>query len=265
MSSMTSFRPFIPVFADPRAFTSSGDIISRLRESFTSCSVAAVDTNNFFASLNAKSTIMAVLPGIVGETSYYHQLIGDAGMAKIKDFVERGGILLTACAGSYYITEQTKYAPPWGPEKSRSNPRALFNGLALGPIPGSAFVPNKTTQFEDITLVPVLYEGADGNWLTTEIAYGNGPALYNYPEDKNTTILAHYETVLGRPPAIVWKKMGAGAILWLGALPYIGPQVLGPNATTLQKTMVARLTTHEDGRKDLWNNITARINAHLKI
>lgn len=256
----------VVVYDDAEAHTSVSVLMPCLKDSFSGMMVKTAATPEFLRTLKGSPGTLAVIPGIWGEKSSYYDLLGgEHGMRGIRDFVERGGLLMTICAGSYLVAQKTEYVPPWGPARSRVNPAPLFNALARGPVSPMAVNPGHAAfWYDDCTVLPVSYKDTEGNWQTAGFAYGNGPALLDF-EDKGVEILARFNTASAQPVAAAWKTMGAGAVLWLGILPYMGydPTCENIGMPKLDRLM-AELKPHEAARRQFWDNLASRMKNHLQ-
>lgn len=259
--------PIISVYSEREARTATDSIAKSMRHSFTGHDVRLESTELFMRRLRENSADICILPAIFGEQSMYHEFLGQRGMGDMRDYVERGGVLVTICAGSYYICANTRYTPEWGHPKGRTNPTPLFNALAHGPIASEAKKPGDPSEapYEDIVLTPLTYRTADGEWLTANIAYGNGPALFPHENIPGLTVLARYAKERDFPAAVAWQERGAGAILWLGALPYLGATPLQAMPGSPQADLLEQLAQNEPGRRDFWNSLTNRIKTHLNL
>ncbi len=254
----------IVVYNDLNARTSISGLFPFLEKSFPHLPVETADTASFLDCLKDHD-IMAVIPGIYGEECRYYDLFGgDRGMKAIEDFVQKGGLLMTLCAGSYLVANKTEYMPPWGPSKERVNASPLFNAVAIGPLAGLAQKPEKDLWYSDCSVVSVSYKKPDGRWEKTGIAYGNGPALIPHTQPPDFETLACYDEIPGRPVAAAWQTRGQGAVMWLGVLPYIQYQ---PAERTSKiealRQLMENLMPHETGRHEFWNSLVGRIEKHL--
>jgi glutamine amidotransferase-like uncharacterized protein len=265
MSRQAARKP-VAVYSDQKAMTAVSELFPRLQSSFPDRIVKGVETDEFVHTLTTNSAAMAVVPGICGETcNYYDMLGGKDGQKNIAAFVEKGGLLLTVCAGSYLIAHKTEYIPPWGPAKERINLAALFNATARGPIVPLAQQPHGPEWYQDVTTVPVDYKGRDGQWRETRVAYGNGPALFPYAENPDLEVLARYKGIPDEPIAAAWLKVGKGAILWLGVLPYMGHnQDMEKTPVGKIRDLMLQLKPFEAGREDFWSALVGRMQDHLK-
>lgn len=258
-------RGNIVIYNDSRAHTSVSCLPEALGESFPDKKNFTADNNNFLQALDENRADIAVIPGIWTENSkYYDMMGGDSGQKKLQDFVSNGGILMTICAGSYLVSQKTEYIPPWGDKRERTNNTALFNALARGPLQGMGMEPDGPEWYDGVHAVPVKFKAADGAWKETQIAYGNGPALFPHNENHNYEVLARYSSLPDAPIAAAWQNVGKGAALWLGVLPHIGWQKVdnNPSIKKIWKLM-NELQPHEPARKELWDGMMGKIANHL--
>lgn len=257
-------RPIL-VYSDQAAQTATAQLLPQIRAAFPHRPVVTADSVTLGAAIAHSSAAAIVLPGICGENcSYYDRLGGDSGQRRLAAFVEKGGLLVTVCAGSYLVARKTEYLPPWGPAKERTNAAPIFNAVARGPVTGAAR-PGGPAWYEDCSVVPVSYRAADGAWRQTAMAYGNGPALYPDADMPGMEILARYDDVPDSPPAAAWLAYGRGAVLWLGVLPYMGHEPVGPGKDFQKiRDLMAQLKPHETERRLFWDTLMRRAENHLR-
>lgn len=247
--------------------TATGSLIPSLSDSFSKRHfnirrITAQDIAD--GALRQPQARIFVLPGITGDISPYTDQMRENALSEIHDFVRRGpNVLMTICAGSYFISRQTVYSPPWSQPRGRHSAAPLFNGVAAGPVPGYARPSGPDCRFDDVITVPVTYQEQDGTWSAARVCYGNGPAFF--PDTPDVDILARYGGVPGEPPAILRRSFGAGHVYLCGILPDIAYQ----HVTPLQQHESARrlmneLKPEEAGRKKLWTSLTNRIKQDLK-
>lgn len=238
---------------------SSGDLILRLRESFTDAAICPIDAAALKKGVLDARTIAFFLPGINGENSPYHRLIGLEGNGILRRYVEKGGIFTGICAGANYASRAVLYDPPWDRDLAKRSAPGLnfFNGLAIGPLPGAQ---NENGAPYPVTAISVSY--GDTN-KKTMLAYGNGPALYPQGENSSLEIIARYDNAAGSPIAIAAQKTGKGLAFFIGPLPYIGanPGRDFSQVPALERLM-RELASHERGRQNVWNTIVSKIKGH---
>ena len=97
--------------------------------------------------------------------------------------------------------------------------------------------------------------------------YGNG--TYFLPDDENdpdTKVIARFDTVEGKPPAILRVKKGQGFCYFMAVHPEIGPVALSHDTTIkdgdARRELNEALIQHESGRQELWGMIMQDILDH---
>lgn len=217
--------------------------------------------------LRAIDARIFILPGITGEISPYTAQLPAPALQEIQNFVSRDhNVMMTLCAGSYFISRQTIYTPEHGAAKGRFSLLPLFNGVARGPVAGYGRKSTDDCRYDDVITVPVTFKTEQGSWEQAKICYGNGPALY--PEDENdphVEILARYKDVAGEPAALLRQAYGRGSIYLSCILPdiayhHIAAERLHPSA----RRLMADLKHNEPDRQKLWTTLTNRIKQDLK-
>ena len=211
---------------------------------------------------------MLVIPGIAGETCNYSDELDATALESIRNFAAEGGIILSICAGSYFLSRQTIYSPSWGPHKERKSLAPLFNGVAHGPISYFATAPGAEPRFGHVVVVPVNYKDLSNQWRKAGVCYGNGPGLYPDRDESGFEVLAHFvnKDAGNGPAAILRKQIGEGALYMSSVLPEIGYQAVANNAGLESAlTLMAALKPHETQRQDLWITLTGRIKKDLKL
>lgn len=249
----------------------NGSLLPALNGSFanTGIDIETVGRAALPEKLTTASPLAFVLPGIIGMDSPYHEHLEPDTIDKLHEKIEDGMVGIFICAGAAFFSRETKYDPPWGASKRRTQLRPLFNGVAKGPIRDLAREPED--DIGDITLAPVSYENADGDTRKASIYYGNG--TYFLPDDENDPnikVVARFDEVEGTPPAIVRVQKGKGFCYFMAVHPEIGPVELSqdPNVQSLDKLnkLNDALKLHENGRQELWGMIMQDIlNHHAKI
>lgn len=251
-----------PVYDQSPANTES--VIPPLKEIFRDAKIEIITFNSSDLKnglLREKDTVGFSLPGIIGETSFYTDQIGDSGLREISASVSEGRVMLAICAGAYFICRQTVYEPHWGPHKTRQPAAAIFNAVARGPVGrmGGRFDPEFWPS--DLSSCEVLFKSSDGIWRNAAVAYGNGPAFYpDQHRDPALEPLAYY--ISGPKPALAAASLthGEGKILLLGVLPHIGWREIAPYPGFERiKGVMEALKSYEDRRQDFQNVIGSRL------
>lgn len=211
---------------------------------------------------------MLVIPGIAGETCNYSDELDITALESIRHFAAEGGIILSICAGSYFLSRQTIYSPSWGPHKERKSLAPLFNGIAHGPISNFAIAPGSEPRFGHVVVVPVNYQDLNKQWRNAGVCYGNGPGLYPDPHESGFEVLAYFanKDAGNGPAAMLRKQIGEGALYMSSVLPEIGYQAVANNAgLESARALMAALEPHETQRQDLWITLIGRIKKDLKL
>lgn len=258
----------IGILCDQRAHTSTAEITARLRQDFPDAPLLRLKAEDFFSFLLfGGQHDLAILPGITTEDCLYDELLeGETGKKALYDFVaDKGGTMMTICAGSYYISEHTFYETPWGIHKQRGNTTPLFQAAAYGPVPQCAVPPGRNGQSEACTMTRIDYIDATGHEATAKVAYGNGPFMHlplRLITKAQTEVLARYADIPGHPVAAALRHLGKGRVLWLGILPHIGAIDLPVQGRSgLQADFINALKQHEPQRAAFWAHLLQRLTA----
>lgn len=152
---------------------------------------------------------------------------GEIGLRGIRGFVERGGRCVGICAGAYLLSRTVKYDGA-----SFNNPLGLFDGSAVGPVPGLAPFPKpgsarlhttvagRARGLEEIDKSDVYYSGGPrfegGTGVTVLAVYSDGTAAaISRPVGKGEVVLIGAHAERPPPPATedAAPPASAGAIL----------------------------------------------------
>lgn len=265
----------LAIYADPRSrveFSTpeSSAIIREFKRVFGSSLAVQLVSSQGVQSGAAFDTDphIFILPGIIGEKSYYHDHIGASGNRNIRSFVEKGGLFMGFCAGAYYASSRIIYEADWGERKERTvNNLSFFNGVASGPVKGVCRATNTNPRNDaeemfHVDAVPVLICDSAMQGRRINLAYGLGPifSMAANPGD-DVDVIARYADVEGTPPAVIDLKFGKGRVMLSGVLPQFG-QESDPSASNTLTGPLARLlgtlyaNRHE--RREFWNLLMHR-------
>ena len=157
-----------------------------------------------------------VMPG--GADLPYCAALNGAPNARIRRFVEQGGVYLGICAGAYYACRELAFHA--GTEGAICGARELnfVDAVAIGSLPqltgGVAYdaTPRSATAAEirtthSLTAAP-----------TTLYAHYHGGCRFDFGDATNhaARILAVYTGIEGNPPAIVSASVGKGCAILTG-------------------------------------------------
>lgn len=260
-------QPEILVFSERPAAT--GSLIPALRTAFDSANftIRMVESGDLRKGiLQRPESRIFVLPGIIGEDSAYPAQLDRKAHDDIHDFLQGGkNVVLTICAGTYFMCRDTLYEPAWGPRREHRSIAPLFNAAARGPLSPYSHISTPDSEYSDVSIVPIRFKGMDNRWHKTGICYGNGPALYPaHVNDPDTEILAVFDNIPDNPAAIVRRRFGQGAVYLSGVLPELGYAAIAP-APGLERIaqLMQDLKPHEMARRMLWSTLTRRMKADL--
>lgn len=215
------------VYADPNSrvefsHPDRSEIVAEFRnyfgESLEVVPTNAVDVRSGYAFKYRPHVF--ILPGIIGEKSFYPEHIGAEGNAHIRAFVHDGGIYRGYCAGAFHAAGHIQFLTSGNELKIRYRDETL--GLseagAYGPLKGYCRPDPQTMMYspEWHRLDPVTIELNDGTLMN--MAYGLGP-VFNTNANPDIDVLARYAHVDGKPPAIIQQAYGKGYYTLFGALP----------------------------------------------
>lgn len=217
--------------------------IECLLSELTDYPVKLINANELIHTNWGKEASLFIMPG--GRDLPYVAKLNGAGNAKIKQYVESGGIYLGLCAGAYYGSGYVDFDRNGSLEVLGERELQFFPGTAKGPAYGTG------TYFYNSE------KGAQVSWI--ELHTENGPiatrAYFNggcYFEDvdrfPNTRVLAKFQKIEGNPPAIIECKVGKGIAILSGVHLEVGSHHL---FTSLRKT----LAPYEQIRQAAFQNL----------
>lgn len=209
-------------------------------------------------------TIGFVLPG--ASDADYDRKLGPDNIRALRDFVQDGGRFLGVCAGAYYACKTVEWYGWDSARAKRKNPGIdFFDYAANGPIrPFLAAQDVKTKQDRSLSHCAV----ADITWHDGKyerrgaVMYWGGPQFSGFSHGR---ILARFNDLAGKPPAIVMAQIGKGSALISSVHPEIGGDnfaqaVYGDSPLHHRARDIGRrLREQEAGRQDLWRNLVGRL------
>jgi biotin--protein ligase len=156
-----------------------------------------------------EDALLFVMPG--GRDMPYHEKLKGAGIKKIQEFVEMGGVYLGVCAGAYFASSHIEFEKGTPLEIIAERDLKFYKGVAKGPILGSGHfayhhgggILYPKIQFLETGLVlPVYYNGGCGF-----------PGAERIPKTKVHALFPN--TV----PAVIECKVGKGKAILTGVHP----------------------------------------------
>ena len=145
------------------------------------------------------------MPG--GAATPYRMKLGCLGNAKIRAYVENGGIYFGLCAGAYYASRRCRFEEDI-PELAVVDDYGLdlIDADAVGTLKKDFKINHYSPNPSSSTVTRVIWRD-DGE--SHPVFYHGGPKfeLHNL---QNHEILASYAEVDGTPPAVVMRRFGRG-------------------------------------------------------
>lgn len=132
---------------------------------------------------------LLIIPGGPDAGESYYEGLGEKGYNEIRQFVERGGLYLGSCAGSYF---------PLKAEKNTPQSDVWLNMIEVTDDYGLDYWRTGTgfvrIEVEDVTH-PIMNSLALGNPSTIDVIYWEGPA-FNILDEANVKVIARYKDFL---------------------------------------------------------------------
>ncbi|BAQ09998.1 beta-lactamase [Bacillus sp. OxB-1] len=132
---------------------------------------------------------LLIVPGGPDAGESYYEGLGEKGYGEIRHFVQRGGMYLGSCAGSYF---------PLSAERDTTQRDVWLNMIEATDEFGLDYWRTGTgfvrIQFEDVDH-PVARSLALGEPSTMDVIYWEGPA-FSLLEDSNVNVIARYKNFL---------------------------------------------------------------------
>lgn len=145
---------------------------------------------------------LLIVPG--GLAPFQWQAAGTAGLAAIGRWVRGGGRLVGLCAGAYLVSHEVRYMG-----QSYTYPLGLFDGAAVGPVPGLAAFPAAGPV--KLAITEAGKRRGLGALEGATLAYGGGPS---FEGGTGAEVLARFPD---GSAAVVARACGRGEIVLSGA------------------------------------------------
>lgn len=225
----------ILIYNDAESRTCSADLLCTLNKSFKHKHVAIVgtDRHNFIRNINELNPSIIIIPEIKGEESFYNRHITHDMRDAIKTHVSNGAMIVSFCAGAYWMCEKIVYNPPHGAMKTR-NGKDVFNIASslksYGPLSGYGKKYDKNDILGGCITVPLKIKTVNG-WKNDNSWYGNGPGFLplNNKLPDNIDVIARYRRIEDQPIAACSVPYGKGQVILSGTLPHYWQSPVKPN------------------------------------
>jgi len=198
--------------------------------------VALVNAKDLSNQLKKTNCRLLVMPG--GRDRPYHASLGVEGAKMIRQFVEQGGSFLGLCAGAYFASARVLFQPGTEMQVDEERPLALFPGTAWGTVTGPEFKYSSEAGTVAVDL---------GSGL---IVYYNGGCAFKLEEgamSAESEVVARYEEVQDKPPAVIRRHVASGKVILSGVHWEIPADMAKEEGTNLN--VVERLRRGESQRK----------------
>lgn len=172
--------------------------------------IALIGAETILANHWQEDTALLIIPG--GKASDYAAALDGEGNKLIRHYVEQGGSYLGLCAGAYYASEFVEFAKGTEFEIIKKRELAFFKGKMIGP----ALKPYDEESESGICGAKISFNTKNSDDLpATTILYHNGGGYFsgNY---SNTKILATYDDLQEKPPAVIEVLVGKGNVVLSG-------------------------------------------------
>lgn len=158
-----------------------------LRETYQTGGLNVVQTSGGGAQLSPQLDVADAVVIGGGWAPDQTKGFGEAGLRRLKHYVQSGGGYVGICAGAYLASQTVRWE-----NQSYQYPLALFNGTAEGPRPGLVPWPNSgfvtVTRVEGVNplqaagSLQVLYFGGSSFLPPPSTQQGAATALLRYPD-----------------------------------------------------------------------------------
>ena len=151
-------------------------------------------------------TNVFVMPG--GADLPYAKKLNGAGNVNIRAFVENGGTYLGICAGAYYACRAIEYHKGRADEICGLRELAFVDCVAVGSLPEIA--PHYDDTLSSAAITKIILDR--GDIINT---YYHGGCYFDVA-DKGAKVMARYDALIEKLPAIITKKFGLGRVVLSG-------------------------------------------------
>ena len=197
------------------------------------------------------NTALLIFPG--GRDVPYHTLLQGSANAKIRSYVEKGGVYLGLCAGAYYGCALIEFKKGHYLEVCGRRELGFFPGKAVGPV----YEPDFFSYSSEIgaRAASIEWRGPGLKKNHHYSLYYNGGCQFVSPEDHpQVTILATYKDHPKNPAAIVHCKVESGSAILCGVHPEYPSQSLNSLDPHLLHVLPG-LIRGEKEREIFWNHL----------
>jgi len=204
-------------------------------------SIKSVDSEELKNAETLKDARLLIIPG--GRDLPYVERLKGLGISNIRRWVEEGGAYFGICAGAYFGASYVSFEKGGELEVLGDRDLKFFEGSAVGPALGLR--PFRYGSEEGAHAALIQYQGESC------YCYFNGGCTFEGKLD-DVAVLAHYEELAGRPPAIIQCQVGKGLAILSGVHPEYSVSSLDMRDPYLQAIFPLM---EEDARKQLFESL----------
>lgn len=214
--------------------------------------IELIDRTLFLENGWEERAAMIVFPG--GRDVPYMEALKGAANRRIRDYVINGGRYFGICAGAYYASASIAFEPGGALEVIGKRELCFFPGCATGPALGlGQFVYGNS---QGARIASLSLPGCYFSEPTAKSYYNGGCAFAQASSYPGTRILAYYDELKEKDPAIVLCQVGQGKALLSGVHPEYRPCDLN---TISERDLHGQLSQAGDQRKHLFTRLIAII------
>lgn len=217
--------------------------------------------------MDPDKTLGFCLPGGRDDADYDIRMGAD-NIQRLRAYVMNGGRFIGICAGAYYACQSIEwFAGNPAREKKKRPGINFFEYDARGPIHELLDSRLLALDGPQVTLsrmaaAEITFDNGDGRPQRARVMYWGGPQLDGASPG---TVLAHFNDVAGRPPAIVMRPYGKGRALISAVHPEIRGEefiraVNGTDELSAHGRRIgAVVRQNEESRAMVWRGIMQRM------
>ena len=212
-TSRMAKRDTILVYSTPPAET--GDLLPSLYETFgnTDINIKQIWAKDVVQGdvLRSDRSVL-ILPGAPYSQGYRDQLNG-AGFKNIREAIHDHKLnMFGICCSAYLSCPSYSFTHPDGEFVTHTSELALIDATAHGPIDELEPLDELAgTRWHNLKIAPLSFKDKSNQEQYAAVAYSRGPLL-SLSDESQHKIIARFNTVAGRPPAIIGSEFGAGKI-----------------------------------------------------
>lgn len=174
------------------------------------CKVGFTNANEIISRNSLNQEVLAFfIPG--GASTPYRHKLEILGNAKIREYVQQGGVYYGICAGAYYACKHTEFEKDLPESQIIAEYKLdLLNAKAIGSLYKELNIKPFAKNTASSAAVELLDEKGD-----IVVAHYHGGPYFELNNPANAEILARYN-LAGFKPAVVLQPYGKGKVILSG-------------------------------------------------